>query len=60
MLIILVNNQIIAGELGAIDVILNVMRMHINDINMCNLGCSAFRTIMCSRKTINTPIILFD
>lgn len=40
------DNQVKAGECGAIEVITNFMRVHINDADtICEKGCSALNSI---------------
>lgn len=38
-------NQIKAGVCGTIDMILSVMKTHINDIDVCKMGCSVLDNI---------------
>lgn len=35
------DNQIKAGELGAVDVILNALRLNIDSEDVCEYGCKA-------------------
>lgn len=39
-----------AGQCGAIDVILNAMKIHINDAGVCEQGCGALGNITLSGK----------
>lgn len=53
-LIFLVDNKVIAGEHGLIDVLMSVMKMHISNADICCVGCRIIDNI-----TLNTGIIIF-
>lgn len=38
-------NKIKAGECDAFDVMSNVMKTHLNNINVCKFGCGVLRSI---------------
>ena len=44
------DNEVRAGEAGAIDVILNAMRTHINNADICKWGCGALMRITVNGK----------
>lgn len=43
--VIIDENKVEAGERGAIDIILNVMKKHISIINVCELSCKVIWNI---------------
>lgn len=43
-------NKVKAGQLGAIEVILNVMKMHIDNVGVCEKGCVGLWNIMSNGK----------
>lgn len=42
-----------AGECGAIDVIVNAMKKHIDNVVVCKWGCSALENITASNGIIH-------
>ena len=50
------DNQVRAGEGGAIEVILDVMRTHISNSMVCGAGCKALGNITVNGKQIETQM----
>lgn len=48
------NNQAKAGKLGAIEVILEIMKAHISNLDVCYNGCRALCNITTNGKHIQT------
>lgn len=44
------DNQISAGKAGAIEVLLEVLKTHMNDGNVCYRGCCALEKITVNSK----------
>lgn len=56
-----VDNQMKGGECGAIDAIINAMKIHKDSTNLWEWGCGAIGTILSSQKTYSkycTPKVL--
>lgn len=49
-IVIPADNKAKAGEFGAIETILNTMRVHINDAGICVNGCGALMNITMNGK----------
>lgn len=49
---ILDHNQIIAGESGAIDLVLEIMKTHINNASVCEYGCGALWDIIVNNSNM--------
>ena len=43
----------IAGKAGAIEIILNAMKTHTDNIDMCECCCEALQSITCGNGIIN-------
>lgn len=54
----LVDNQVKAGKLGAIEVILDVMRKHEDSVDLCYNGCYALGCIVLNNG--KTGSIIFN
>lgn len=50
------NNKKKAGESGAIETIQEIMKIHINDKDICNIGCQALWNIATDSKHIQSKI----
>lgn len=50
-----VDNKMRVGECESIDTITNIMKMHVNDAEICYNGCGVLMNI-----TINNGIIMFN
>lgn len=48
--IIAADNQMKTGECGAIEIVLNAIKLHINNTNVCESGCGALWSITTNGK----------